>query len=71
MTDERKECKVIPFKSKEEQMAKIRFRHLSDHLFGNPCLECADKDSIFCKEECPTMIRKKITSNILENGKSF
>ena len=66
-----KECKIIPFKTKEQRMAEIRFRHLSDHLFANPCNMCSDKDSEFCLKECATGIRKLIIKNVIENSKSF
>jgi hypothetical protein len=47
-----KECKIIQFKSKEQKMAEIRFRHLSDHLIDAPCKDCHDKDTKFCLTEC-------------------
>jgi hypothetical protein len=69
MTD--RECKVIPFKTKEQRLAEIRFRHLSDHLERNPCQGCNDIESDFCLKECLTGIRKAIINNVIKNGKSF
>ena len=66
-----KECKIIPFKTREQRMAEMRFRHLADHLDKNPCNGCIDVDSDFCEKECPTMIRKAIITNVIKNSKSF
>lgn len=52
-----KEAKIIPFKTKEQRKAEMVFRHLSDHLDKNPCMDCIDKDSDYCQKECPTGIR--------------
>ena len=52
MKDNKKEAKIIPFKTKEQKMAEIRFRHLSDHLDVNPCWRCPDEDSEYCLKEC-------------------
>lgn len=68
---EEKECKIIPFKTKEERRAEIQFRHLSDHLFSNPCGDCIDKNSEYCLNECKITIRRLITQNVINNSKSF
>jgi hypothetical protein len=52
MKTEKEECKIIPFKTKEQKMAEIRFRHLADHLYANPCFDCKDIDTPFCLKEC-------------------
>jgi hypothetical protein len=49
---EKKDCKIIPFKTKEQKMAEVRFRHLSDHLDDDPCFKCQDVGSLFCIKEC-------------------
>ena len=66
-----KECKIIQFKTKEQKLAEIRFRHLTDHLEANPCNGCIDSNSDFCLKECSTGIRKAIIANIIKNEKSF
>ena len=65
------DAKIIPFKTKEQRMAEMRFRHLSDHLLNNPCNTCIDMGSQYCRNECPTTIRKAIVKNIIDNDKSF
>jgi hypothetical protein len=64
-------CIVVPFKTKEQRRTERNFRHLSDHLDKNPCSGCADESSDYCKEECPTMIRRTIIANVIKNSKSF
>lgn len=65
------EAKIVPFKTKEQRTAEVRFRHLADHLIANPCKDCADINSEYCSKECRTGIRKRITRTILDTGKSF
>ena len=50
-----KECKIIPFKTKEQQHAEIAFRHLCDHLDDNPCYNCIDAGTDYCTKECKSI----------------
>lgn len=66
-----KEAKIVQFQTRENRDAERRFRHLSDHLFKDPCRDCIDKESEFCERECSTGIRKAIIANVIKNTKSF
>lgn len=69
--EDKKECKVIQFKTKEQRNAERNFYHLSDHLEKNPCNGCPDTDTDYCTNECNTGIRKAIIANVIKNIKSF
>jgi hypothetical protein len=66
-----KEAKIIPFKTKEQVRNERNFRHLSDHLFANPCAHCIDVNTSYCEQECRVTMERKFRENILNNSKSF
>ena len=47
-----KDAIIVQFKTKEQRLAEIRFRHLADHLYENPCDGCIDTNSEYCLRQC-------------------